>query len=112
MITEKKIDWQSSLEWIHDNTPDIAMAKGKMSLLDNQLKAVKADLILRSEEKSFNMKEQWAYAHAEYKEHLFKLSKAIQEYTDLNLEKDYHFALVEAWRSWNASQRAVSTGIR
>lgn len=110
MIKDSEIE--KSLEWLNDNTPDIAMAKARSWLLDQQVKAVKSALMIKSTESSSAAKEMCALAHPDFESHLKKTAKSIQEYEDLKLQRDTHMAKIEVYRTQEASKRMFERGVR
>lgn len=100
-----------ALEWLDQNTDAIASAKGKVYLLENHAKSVKADIMLRSGLNSTSAQETFAFASQEYQDHIVRTAHAIEEYEALRLRKDYYEAYVEAWRSMSANRRVFEKSV-
>lgn len=103
MISDKTVE--ESLDWLRENAPIIGRAKALAYMLEEGEKIKIAELKGQSNEKTDASRKDYAYSHPEYYEHIKKTAKKIEEYENLKVLRDYHAAMIEAWRSMSANQR-------
>jgi hypothetical protein len=101
------IDIEKCLDWMRDNASTLANAKADMVFQTEKRKSVKADLMLRSLEKTESAKESWAYAHPDYGQHLDRLRIAVYDYELIRVQMMACELKIEAWRSIEATNRAI-----
>lgn len=85
-----------------------AEARSDRFKAEHARKRVRANLILSSEEKTSAMKEAWAEQHELYAEAVNNEADAIRNDEYLRAERNRADAVIEAWRSEQANQRAGS----
>ena len=71
-------DAQKAIDFIRDNAPKYAEAKGNRTYIENYLKSKKA-MLMAEEAGTLGAKEMYAYAHSQYVELLLGLQAAVQE---------------------------------
>ena len=83
-----------------------AEARSDRFKAEHARKRIRANLILTSDEKTSAMKEAWAEQHERYAEAVSDEADAIRNDEYLRAERSRADALIEAWRSEQANQRA------
>ena len=102
-----EIDIEKCLDWMRDNASTLANAKADMIFQTEKRKTVKADLMQKSLEKTESAKESWAYSHNEYINHLETMRNAIYDYELIRVQMMACELKIEAWRSLEATNRAI-----
>lgn len=105
VISEKRLN--DIFEWFQENEGPMAEAKAKVYLLEQQLKSVKADLMMQCNETSSAAKETYALSHKDYKAHIQAIYEEMRKYERMKLKRDTGMAQFEAWRSYNATARHI-----
>ena len=103
----KPIDPQASIQWIWDNAPRLAKAKGERVYVEEYRKSLKALLMKASTKQAANAREEEAYADPSYIEHLAAIRAAIEIEETLRWRMVSAEAAVEVWRSQEASNRRL-----
>ena len=103
----KPIDPQASIQWIWDNAPKLAKAKGERVYVEEFRKSLKALLMGASKETTAVAREQAAYADEDYIAHLAVIRTAIEAEETLRWRMVSAEAAVEVWRSQEASNRRL-----
>ena len=106
------IDPQKHLRRMWETAPKLAKAKALRVALEEGRKSLKAVLMKSSGVEAIGAQERDAYAHEDYKAHLDKLSKAVEEEEVMRLRFVTDQASVEVWRSQESSNRAMDRGTR
>lgn len=95
------------LDFIRDNSKAMAQAKANRIYMEEFRKSLKAKLIQKSEASTATAKETYAYAHADYQNHLDGLRQAVEIEEELRWQMIAAQAKIEVWRSLGANQRAI-----
>lgn len=95
---------QAALKYLATTDADAARAKALVEGLSEQRKTIKAVLFNKADG-SNDVRNNSAYASVEYKQHIEKLTKAIEEYETLRNKRLTESLIVEVWRSCNANRR-------
>ena len=103
----KPIDPQASIQWIWDNAPKLAKAKGERVYVEEYRKSLKALLMKASKAQTAVAREEEAYADASYIQHLGAIRAAIEIEETLRWRMVSAEAAVEVWRSQEASNRRI-----
>lgn len=94
------------MDFLRDNAQTAGDLKGRVYILTEMRKTVKARLMnLAIEAKSEAAKERFADSHEELEAHIHKTGEAIAEFETLRLLISAAEAKLEAWRSLEASAR-------
>ncbi len=101
------IDIEKCLDWMRDNASTLASAKADMVFQTEKRKSVKAELMQKSLEKTESAKESWAYSHDDYVQHLDRLRIAVYDYELIRVQMMACELKIEAWRSLEATNRAI-----
>lgn len=105
-----QIDIYKVLDFIRDAAPKYAQAKAERVYMDEYRKTLKSQLFfdaIKEGHTTMAEREAFAYAHETYRAHLLALKEAV------NKEEKYRWQLIaaqakaEAWRSLEASNRAI-----
>lgn len=83
-----------------------AEARSDRFRAEHARKRIRANLILASEEKTSGMREAWAEQHERYAEAVDDEAEAIRKDEYYRAERNRADAIIEAWRSEQANQRA------
>jgi hypothetical protein len=83
-----------------------AEARAERFKAEHARKRVRANLILTSEEKTVVLKEAWSEQHPRYVEAIDDEAEAIRNDEFYRSERNKAEAIIEAWRSEQANQRA------
>ena len=104
--TPENINPYQAMDFLRDNADEAGRLKGKVYVMTEMRKAVKAKLMMKAvDAKSEAAKETYAYSHPELEEHTRKTGDVIAEYETLRLLIAASEAKLEAWRSLEASAR-------
>jgi hypothetical protein len=104
MISDDTVD--KALEWLSQNAQKAAKARAERIFLEGYTKHLVAKLARASEASSVSGKEQEAYASHEYLEHLEAVRITVEADEHLRWLQSTADAKLEAWRTYNANQRA------
>ena len=94
------------IEYIYDNAPHYAKAKGELAQLEAYKSSLKSMLMTHSGETSLGAQEREAYAHDEYLQLLMGIRAAVEAEEELRWSLVAAQARVEVWRSQEATNRA------
>jgi len=106
MITDDEIE--RALDYMRDNADDCARWKAERVYVTEYRKTIKAELMKESNAKTAVDREEYAYAHDRYKEHLEAIKQAVYQ------DEKHRFlvlaaqAKIDAWRTMNANQRIMT----
>lgn len=110
MITQKKVD--EAFDWLWESIEPMAEAKAKLEFLDDQTKSVLAFHFCDSDEKTQKGKEMSALCEEDYLRHLNDVKKARKTYETYRLRRDYYTALLDSWRTQQATNRIITEKFR
>lgn len=102
-ITEDEA-WKA-LRFLATSAPEIARARADMIYADEYRKSLKAILMAQSDEKSAAAREQDAYSHPRYTEHLKTYRAAVLEYEKLRAQREGATMKIEVFRTISANTR-------
>lgn len=105
MISENKV--QQVFDWLQTFEEPMAESKAKVYLLEQQLKSVKADLMMGSMLSSNSAQETYALAHKNYKAHVMNIYEEMRIYEKFKLKRDTGMAILDSWRTQEASKRIL-----
>lgn len=105
MIEEKEVE--RAVWWLAQNAPAIAQARAEMVYADEYKKSLRAILMAESNETAANAREQFAYAHPKYLAHLEEIKRTVLNYEKMRAMREAAQMKIEAWRSMNATYRAI-----
>ena len=97
---------EKSLTFLVNNASKAAEARANRIYMEEYRKVIKAEVMAKHLDKPLAAQEREAYASQEYKNHLKALSDSI------TIDERYRFrtaaeqAIIEAWRSQSANERA------
>lgn len=103
IVTDEECD--KAVDFIRDNAPVVANAKGELVYLDSYGKSLKATLMKHSDEKSAAGQEREAYASPEWAEHCQKLRDATIAFELARGLVSAAGMKIEVWRSESANNR-------
>ena len=112
MDAQREIDPHAAIDFILRSAPAFAQAKANRVYLEEFRKTKKALLMGLCLESAVNAREQFAYAHPEYKELLQGLKSAIEAEETLKWQLTAAQARVEVYRTQEASNRAMDRSVR
>lgn len=104
-ITDNEIE--KALDYMRDNADDCAKWKAERVYVTEYRKTVKAELMKESNAKTAVDREEFAYSHDRYKEHLEAIKEAVYQ------DEKHRFlvlaaqAKIDAWRTQQSNQRAM-----
>lgn len=107
MITDDDIE--KALDYMRDHAEDCAKWKAERVYVTEYRKTLKAELMRQSNGKTAADREEFAYSHEDYKNHLEAIKEAVYQ------DEKHRFmilaaqAKIEAWRTEMANQRALGT---
>lgn len=107
-----EFDPQSAVDFIRDNAPALAEAKGQRVLLEESLRSTKALEMKKHPALPISAQEREAYASDAYRTHLLGLQAAVEREEKLKWLMTAAQARVEVWRSSEASARAEGRAVR
>lgn len=105
-------DPNDAVDYILKHAPKFAKAKAERVYLEEFRKSKKALLMSECTEKAVNAREQYAYAHPDYKALLDGLKAAIETEEELKWMLTAATIRVEVWRSQEASNRNQDRSMR
>lgn len=105
-------DPNKAVDFIIQNAPLFAQARGERIYLEEFRKSKKAMLMKESGEPSIGAQEREAYAHAEYVQQLEGLKEAVVREETIRWQLVAAQARVEIWRSQEASNRTQDRSAR
>jgi len=103
-ITDEMME--EALNFLAAHSEQGAEARANRFRAEHARKRVRANLILNSEEKTSAMKEAWAEQHSRYIQAVDDEAEAIKWDEYYRAERNRADAVIEAWRSEQANQRA------
>lgn len=106
------IDPQKHLRRMWETAPKLAKAKALRVALEEGRKSLKAVLMKSSGARAIGTQEMDAYANEDYKAHIDKLSRAVEEEEVMRLQFVTDQTYIEVWRSQESSNRAMDRGTR
>lgn len=112
MSDEVDLNPQKALARMEKNARRLAKAKAERVHLEEYRKSKKALLMKQSDGLSAALQERDAYSHPEYLELLNGLKVAVEAEEVLRWRMVTDQAIVEVWRSTEASNRAMDRGTR
>lgn len=115
MSDDSEIRIFKALDFIRDNAPAYAKAKGELVYLENFRKSKKALLMQKAEaagQKTAALQERDAYADTEYQELLLALQAATEEAERLRWLMTAAEARIEVWRTLESSRRTERNVIK
>lgn len=104
-ITDEDIE--RALDYLRDNAAPAAAAKGERIFCEEYRKSLKAILASQSNETSEHAKNDFAYSHQKYLEHLERLKRAVIEDEKNRGLRAAAEAKIEAWRTMSSNYRAM-----
>lgn len=99
------MDAEKAVNFIRKHSKEYAIAKAHRIYMEEYRKSLKAILMKKSLESAVNAQEREAYAHDEYVAHLRALQAAVEKEEFLRWKIVAAEAMVEVWRSQEASKR-------
>ena len=108
MIDQKQVE--KALEYMRTNARNLASAKANRIYITHYLKTCFANLYQHADGKTVEDKKNWAYSHPEYVKQLEALQIAVQEEETHRWQMGAAEALIEVWRSQEASNRMIDRG--
>src|SRR5512139_1671702 len=105
IITEEEIE--ASVTYLQATAEQSALARANRIVLEHGLKRVKALGMMKHNNLPVSAQERKAYASPEYELALDGLRQAIFEDERNRAMRDAHAAKIDAWRTLEASRRAV-----
>ena len=103
-ITDEMME--EALNFLATCSEHLAEARAMRFRAEHNRKRVRANLILQSNEKSAVMREAWAEQHESYSKAIDFECEAIRMDEYYRAERNRFDAVIEAWRSEQANQRA------
>lgn len=103
----KQTDPNKAVDYIITNSEKFAQAKANRVYIEEFRKSKKALLMNECEESTVNAREQYAYAHADYRQLLEGLREAVAIEEKLKWEMEAARLRVEIWRTQEATARAT-----
>lgn len=104
-ITDDEVD--DALDYLKQNAQGAAQARANRIYMEEYRKVVKAELMMESNRKAHNAREEYAYANADYKKHLTAMRQAILEDERHRFLLSAKQAILDAWRTQSATERAM-----
>lgn len=105
-ITEEQV--QEAFDYLLEQADNAAKARAERLWMEDYTKVVKAELMSESNSDKIGEQERYAYAHARYKKHLEDLKTAIARDEKHRFTLNAKNAVLDAWRTSEASNRALS----
>jgi hypothetical protein len=105
-------DPHDCVDFIYNNAPAYAEAKGKLAQLEAFKSSLKAILMKESGESSLGAQEREAYASSVYQEHCEALGEATRQSELLKWQIEAARMRFEAWRTESSNQRQFEKMIR
>ena len=99
---------EEALNFLATHSENGAEARSNRFRAEHARKRIRANLILTSNEKTSAMKEAWAEQHELYVQAIEVEAEAIRYDEYFRAERNRADAIIEAWRSEQANQRAGS----
>lgn len=100
-------DPHKSVEYIYDNAPAFAKAKGILAQLEAYKSSIKSMLMKQSNETSIGAQEREAYAHIDYQTHCDAIGAATEQVELLKWRMTSAQMRFDAWRTEQASNRQI-----
>ena len=94
-----------AIEYIWDNAPAYAKAKGELAQLEAFKSSLKAILMKKSGESTVTAQEREAYAHSDYQNHCHAIGQATEKVELLKWRLTSAQLRFDAWRSEQANNR-------
>lgn len=105
MVTDEQVE--KAIDFIRDNAPLLAEARGKRVYLEEYRKSKKAMLFISFKEGTVADREARAYSDPEYIELLRGLEEAVKEEERLRWMMTAAQVKVEVWRTQQANRRVA-----
>jgi hypothetical protein len=99
---------QDALNHLLQSSEDEAAARAMRERLDFKRKSVRSEQLLRSNQSSIAAKDAAAETSREYTEAVEEYVKAIERDEFLRSKRNTCVVIIEAWRTQNANERAIS----
>ena len=96
-----------AIEYIWENAPAYAKAKGDLAQLEAFKSSLKAILMKKSGETSIGAQEREAYSHCDYKNHCHAIGLATEQVELLKWRMMSAQMRFDAWRTEQASNRQI-----
>jgi len=100
---------EMALKFLATSSDHVAEARANRYLAEHKRKRIKASLILDAPHTSAAMREAWAECHREYSQAVDDEYEAIKQDEYYRAERAHCEAIIEAWRSEQANNRAGSS---
>lgn len=94
-----------AIQFVWDNAPKLAVAKGKLAQLEAFRHSLKAILMTKSTETSFAGREMEALSSIEMQNHCKALGEATENFEKLKWQMETAKMRFEAWRTEQATKR-------
>lgn len=104
------MDAEVAVNFIRKHANEFSIAKAHRIYMEEYRKSLKAILMKRSMENTVNAQEREAYAHEEYQQHLKAIRNAVQAEEFLRWKMVAAEAMIEVWRSQEATKRMEYKG--
>jgi len=101
-----------AIEYIWDNAPAYAKAKGELAQLEAFKSSLKAILMKKSGESTVTAQEREAYAHPDYQNHCHAIGQATEKVELLKWRLTSAQLRFDAWRSEQANNRNMDKLIK
>jgi hypothetical protein len=105
-ISEQQV--QDAFDYLLENADKAAKARAERLYMEDYTRVVKAELMSESNSDKLGEQERYAYAHHKYKTHLEDLKTAIARDEKHRFTLNAKNAVLDAWRTLEASNRALS----
>ena len=105
MISDDEIE--KALDYLRDGVEQAAQAKAFKGYLVEYRKVKLAELMGQSDAKTAAGREEFAYAHEEYKEFLVGLREAIYQDTKHGFLREAASSKIDAWRTQQSTHREM-----
>lgn len=104
LITNEMVEL--ALDYLATNDETAAAARAQRVRAEHERKRVRARLILASNEKTAGLREAWAESHQDYAAACEAEAVAVEEDELHRNRRNKAEAIIEAWRSFEATRRA------
>lgn len=104
MITESEVE--KAVTFLRQ-AEAVAKARGDMVRTEAMLRHIKALVMAHSNETSIGAREAFAYASDRYKDAINEHAHAVEAYELQRAKREAAIALIDAWRSQEASRRGA-----
>ncbi len=104
------MDAERAVNYIRKHAMQYSIAKAHRIYMEEFRKTLKAQLMKKSGENAVNAQEREAYAHPEYVEHLKAIRESVTKEEYLRWKIVAAEAMIEVWRSQEATKRMEYKG--